>query len=152
MLMILGTPSSADGQTPPLLTRHSIREQVRPLRILLAEDNLVNQRLGERLLQKDGHSVVLAGTGKAALEAWERGAFDLVLMDVQMPEMDGYEATVLIRQKEKKTGGHIPIIAVTAHAMKGDQERCLAAGMDGYVSKPIQPEVLYKTIEAMAPL
>ena len=116
------------------------------LRVLLAEDSLVNQKLAVALLEKYGNSVVVANTGRAALAALETGPFDLVLMDVQMPEMDGYEATAAIRQRERQSGGHIPIIAMTAHAMKGDRERCLGAGMDDYVSKPIRADKLFDTI------
>jgi PAS domain S-box-containing protein len=114
------------------------RLMTRPLRILLAEDNVINQRLAVCLVEKQGHSVAVAGNGREALDALEVGSFDLVLMDVQMPEMGGFEATAHIREREKRTGGHIPIVALTAHAMKGDRERCLAAGMDGYLSKPVQ--------------
>src|SRR5262249_31453848 len=114
-----------------------------PLRVLLAEDNVVNQRLVVRLLEKQGHQVTLACTGREALDAWERDNFDVVLMDVQMPDVDGLEATSLIRVGERRTGRHVPIIAMTAHAMKGDRERCLEAGMDGYVSKPVQPAELF---------
>jgi CheY-like chemotaxis protein len=112
------------------------------LRILLAEDNLVNQRLMTRLLEKRGHRVVLAADGHKALAALETHSYDLVLMDIQMPEMNGMEATARIREKEKITGGHQPIVALTAHAMKGDQELCLAGGMDGYLAKPIRAEEL----------
>jgi PAS domain S-box-containing protein len=123
----------------------------RPLRILLAEDNLVNQRLATGLLEKRGHTVAVAADGKLALAALEREPFDLVFMDVQMPEMGGFEATSHIREAEKKTGKHLPIIATTAYAMKGDRERCLASGMDGYVSKPIQVAELFLAIDqAMA--
>ena len=122
----------------------------RSLRILLAEDNVMNQRLAVRLLGKRGHTVVVANNGKEALAALEREPFDVVLMDVQMPEMGGLEATTAIRQKEQATGGHIPIVALTAHAMKGDRERCLEAGMDGYLSKPIRRDALYETIEDVA--
>jgi PAS domain S-box-containing protein len=118
----------------------------RPLRILLAEDNLVNQRLAVRLLEKQGHAVVVADNGKEALAALEREPFDLVLMDVQMPEMGGLEATAVIRRQEQGTGKHLPVVAMTAHAMKGDRERCLAAGMDGYVSKPVQAQELFDTV------
>ena len=134
-----------------LVTIHSLREGRSGLQILLAEDNAVNQKLAVRLLERRGHAVVVAGTGKAALEALARQPFDLVLMDVQMPEMDGLEATVLIREGEKETGKRIPIIAMTANAMVGDKERCLAAGMDGYVSKPIQIKELFDAIETSVP-
>jgi PAS domain S-box-containing protein len=122
-----------------------------PLRILLAEDNVVNQKLAIRMLEKQGHHVQLANNGKEALELWRQHSFDLVLLDVQMPEMGGFEATVQIRAREQDTGGHIPIIALTAHAMTGDQERCLQAGMDGYVAKPIQAKELFKEIEKFVP-
>jgi len=125
------------------------RSEADKLRILLAEDNPVNQRLALRLLEKRGHTVTVAATGRAALVALEQQQFDLVLMDVQMPEMDGIEATMTIRRQEQATGAHLPIIAMTAHVMKGDQERCLEAGMDGYVSKPIQAQGLFTTIEAV---
>lgn len=107
------------------------------LRILLAEDNRVNRFLAVRLLEKAGHQVETATNGRAALAALEHDRFDLALMDLQMPEMDGLEATARIRERERTTGSHLPIIALTANAMVGDQERCLQAGMDGYVSKPI---------------
>jgi CheY-like chemotaxis protein len=122
-------------------------EERRALRILLAEDNLVNQMLASRLLEKHGHIVVIAADGRQALERLETESFDLVLMDVQMPEMDGFEATEAIRKKEGATGRHLPIVAMTAHAMRGDRERCLAAGMDGYVSKPIIAEELFRVVE-----
>ena len=118
-----------------------------PLRILLAEDNLINQRLAVGLLKKGGHSVVIACDGKHALMALEREHFDLVFMDLQMPEMGGLEATALIRASETNTDRHLPIIAMTAHAMKGDRERCLASGMDGYVSKPIMWTELFRVID-----
>jgi len=116
------------------------------LRILLAEDNLVNQRLAVRLLERSGYAVTVAANGIAALQALEAQAFDLVLMDVQMPDMDGLEATAAIRERERRTGAHIPIVAMTAHAMKGDAERCLASGMDGYVAKPVHAEALLAAI------
>jgi two-component system sensor histidine kinase/response regulator len=117
-----------------------------PLRVLLAEDNLVNQKLTVRLLERRGHTAVVVKTGKEALAAWKRASFDVILMDVQMPEMDGFEATSAIREAERITGGHIPIIAMTAHAMTGDRQRCLTAGMDGYISKPIQVQTLFEVI------
>lgn len=118
----------------PLVTRHTLRETQNPARILLAEDNAVNQTLAVRLLEKRGYVVSVAGDGRAAVAALQKDTFDLVLMDIQMPDMDGFEATSAIRKKEERTGRHIPIIAMTAHALEGDQERCVAAGMDGYVS------------------
>ena len=132
-----------------LVTKHSIKENKTRLRILLAEDNLVNQRLAVKVLSKRGYSVVVAVNGREAVEAFEREPFDVVLMDVQMPEMDGFEATAVIREKEKEEGGHIPIIAMTAHAMKGDRERCIEAGMDEYVSKPIRPQTVVDAIESV---
>jgi signal transduction histidine kinase/ligand-binding sensor domain-containing protein/CheY-like chemotaxis protein/HPt (histidine-containing phosphotransfer) domain-containing protein len=120
----------------------------RSLRILLAEDNLVNQAVATRLLQKQGHSLVVANNGREALAHLARQPFDLVLMDIQMPEMDGLAATRQIRDGETLTGAHLPIVAMTAHAMKGDRERCLAAGMDGYVSKPINAANLKEQIAA----
>jgi two-component system sensor histidine kinase/response regulator len=129
----------------PLITRYSLgdaREPMSCLRVLVAEDNAVNQRLATRLLEKRGHRVVIAANGREVLEALEREEFDLVLMDIQMPEMDGLETTAAIRTKELGLETRMPVIALTAHAMKGDAERCLAAGMDGYLSKPIRPQEL----------
>jgi signal transduction histidine kinase/CheY-like chemotaxis protein len=123
----------------------------RPLTVLLAEDNLVNQKLAVRLLEKQGHAVVVAGSGAEALAALRRQAFDLVLMDVQMPEMDGLEATARLRRREEGTGRHVPVVAMTAHAMKGDRERCLEAGMDAYVAKPIQAHELFAVMSRLAP-
>ncbi|MBV8902720.1 MAG: response regulator, partial [Acidobacteriia bacterium] len=119
------------------------------LRILLAEDNRVNQLVACRLLEREGHQVVLAGNGNEvlAIHLREQVKFDLILMDVQMPEMDGFEAAAAIRRREARTGEHIPIIALTAHAMIGDRERCLAGGMDGYVSKPIRLDELASEME-----
>jgi CheY-like chemotaxis protein len=116
----------------------------------LVEDHPVNQRLARKLLEKWGHTVLVAANGRKALEAIERNNFDLVIMDVQMPEMNGLEASRQIRAQEKGTGAHLPIIAMTAHAMKGDREQCLAAGMDAYVTKPIDPDLLFRTIEGAA--
>ena len=133
-----------------LITRFSLQDAREPgtsLKVLLAEDNLVNQRLAVRLLEKRGHRVVVAGNGLEAVEALKKEAFDLVLMDIQMPEMDGLEATAMIRESEKNRGHRQPIIALTAHAMKGDREKCLAAGMDGYLSKPIRAPELDEVLE-----
>jgi CheY-like chemotaxis protein len=123
----------------------------RALRVLLAEDNAVNRRLAELLLKKQGHSVAVAENGRQAVALFDGDLFDLILMDVQMPEMDGLEATAAIRKREAETGARrIPIIALTAHAMNGDRERCVAAGRDVYISKPISPQELYRTIQALA--
>jgi len=119
----------------------------RSLRILLAEDSLVNQQLAVALLLSEGHSVTVANNGREAVAAAETGNFDLVLMDLQMPEMDGLEATAILRANERNRGGHLPIIAMTAHALKGDRERCMEAGMDGYTTKPINAEELFAAIE-----
>jgi len=124
---------------------------LRPLCVLLADDNEINQEAGQRILERRGHSVVLASTGLAVLDLLAKQHFDIVLMDCQMPEMDGFAATDRIREREKITGQHVPIVALTAHAMAGDRERCLAAGMDGYVSKPINRQELFDTIERLVP-
>jgi CheY-like chemotaxis protein len=144
-LRVAGTKRSQ--AKPALVTRHSLREGGRSLRILLAEDNAVNQLLAARLLEKQGHQVVTVGNGRAALERLEKETFELILMDIQMPDMDGFEATAAIRKGEESTGKHLPIIAMTAHAMEGDRERCLDAGMDGYISKPIHGKDLIDAIE-----
>jgi len=135
----------------PLVTRHSLREAKKGSRVLLAEDNAINQKLASRLLEKRGYTVVVACNGRDALAAFEKQSFDLILMDVQMPEMDGIEATLSIRKKEESTGGHIPIIAMTAHALVGDREHCLEAGMDGYISKPVRTAELFAAIEGLVP-
>jgi two-component system, sensor histidine kinase and response regulator len=145
----LETAIGGDQREHPLITQHSLRENRPAYRILLAEDNLVNQKLAVKLLEKQGHSTQVAENGRIAVEAWRNGEFDLILMDMMMPEMDGLEATRRIREIESiESGqaGRIPIIAMTANAMSGDRERCIAAGMDGYVSKPVKPEALYKEI------
>ncbi len=136
-------PTKHPLETPPAAEPRS------PLHVLLAEDNLVNQRVAQRLLEKNGHAVVVANNGLEALARYEAAQFDIVLMDVQMPEMDGFAATAAIRQLQETNGTHVPIVAVTAHAMKGDRERCLAAGMDGYVSKPIRPPLLFAEIDRL---
>ncbi|HEX3744717.1 MAG TPA: two-component regulator propeller domain-containing protein [Bryobacteraceae bacterium] len=121
-----------------------------PLRVLLAEDNVVNQRVGRRLIEKLGHTVVVAGDGRQAVRAVAEQEFDIVFMDVQMPELDGIEAAAAIRESERTTGKHQTIIAMTAHAMKGDRERCLAAGMDGYLSKPIRVDELIEVLAGVS--
>ena len=147
ILTSLGAPSP--GRAGQLVTVHSMRENRRPLRILLAEDNVVNQTLAIRLLKKRGHSVVLAVNGREAVDTWKRERFDLILMDVQMPEMGGFEATAAIRYAELGGARRIPIVAMTARAMAGDRESCLEAGMDAYVAKPISAAELITTIESI---
>jgi two-component system sensor histidine kinase/response regulator len=152
-LALSGKPPAHDqGDAASRFAMHSQRQGLAGsgLRILLTEDNVVNQRVAQRILQNDGHIVVVAGNGREALAALDKQIFDVVLMDVQMPEMDGLEATAAIRRREKGSGAHIPIIAMTAHAMTGDKERCLAAGMDDYLSKPIHARVLLDLVEKCA--
>ena len=148
ILFVLGVNGVEENLAAP--PRLPVGISGRPLNVLLAEDNIVNQKLAVRLLEKAGHRVTLAGSGREALTLWENQAppgFDVVLMDIQMPEMDGMEATAAVREREKHSGKHTLILAMTAHAMRGDKERCLAAGMDGYVSKPIHPAALFAEIE-----
>jgi CheY-like chemotaxis protein len=147
ILSVLGMKKQRSAH---LVTRHTLRETRKRLRILLADDNAINREVALRHLTKRGHTIAVAANGREALAAFETQPFDLILMDVQIPEMDGFEATAAIRQKEKSLGTRIPIIAMTAHAMKGDRERCLAAGMDGYLSKPIQVDELIKATEGLA--
>jgi signal transduction histidine kinase/CheY-like chemotaxis protein len=137
----------SDQKKTPFVTRHTLREVRNRSRILLAEDNAVNQTLAMRLLEKRGYIVSVAGNGREALATLDREGIDLVLMDVQMPEMDGLQATMAIRERERSTGRHIPIVAMTAHALKSDEERCLLAGMDAFISKPIRTNELFATIE-----
>jgi CheY-like chemotaxis protein len=151
MVTALGRPEVQREGSHRLGGWHNLHDgpevtQIGRLRILLAEDNIVNQRLVVRLLEKLGHATRVANTGREVLAALHQHPVDLVLMDVQMPEMDGLEATAAIREQERQQGGHLPIIALTAHAMKGDQERCLTAGMDDYVSKPINAQTLASAI------
>ncbi len=146
LLSTLGTRVTDSGAPRPVLSRTASRR----LRILVAEDNQVNRRFVTRVLQKRGHTVASAANGKLAMEAIDRlkpKTFDVVLMDVQMPELDGLSATVLIRQAEKISGGHLPIVAMTAHAMAGDRDRCIAAGMDDYVTKPLHPQEVLHAVE-----
>jgi CheY-like chemotaxis protein/HPt (histidine-containing phosphotransfer) domain-containing protein len=147
-----------DAEHRNLITRHSLREtpsdraagSSKNFHILLAEDNVVNQRLATKILAKWGHSVVVASNGREAVDACEKERFDLILMDIQMPELDGFEATQILRAKEEDGRGRLPIVAMTAHAMKGDREKCLTAGMDDYVSKPINRDELFSVIEKFA--
>jgi CheY-like chemotaxis protein len=138
--------SQAPNENSSVVTIHSLRENRSRLSILLVEDNPVNEAVAKRMLEKRGHHVAVARNGRLALEALAEQTPDLVLMDVQMPEMDGFKATAAIRQGERKNGKHLPIIAMTAHAMSGDKERCLDAGMDGYVSKPIRADDLFSVV------
>ena len=134
-------------ERPRTSQRHNrTRLAERTLQVLVAEDNQVNQMVATRIFQKLGHQVTVVSNGREALSAVQAGKFDLIAMDVQMPEMDGLDATSAIRSWEKAAGTHIPIMAMTAHAMKGDRERCLAAGMDGYTSKPIRIRELEQAI------
>jgi two-component system sensor histidine kinase/response regulator len=140
----LGVCQAEDARAAAGAAAHTLS----PRRILLAEDSVVNQKLAIGLLERQGHTVVVASTGREVLDALQRQPFDAVLMDVQMPDMDGLQASRLIREREKTTGGgRLPIIAMTAHAMRGDRERCLAAGMDDYVSKPIRSRVLFEILD-----
>jgi signal transduction histidine kinase/DNA-binding response OmpR family regulator len=144
--MALGKPATpAENRGVPQAATSA--GMLSPSRVLLAEDNLTNQRVVQGILEKQGHQVIVVGTGEAALEALAQNSFDLVLMDVQMPCMDGLEATRAIRKAEALTKAHLPIVALTAHAMKGDQERCLAAGMDAYLSKPVRAVDLLNMLE-----
>jgi CheY-like chemotaxis protein/HPt (histidine-containing phosphotransfer) domain-containing protein len=145
---VLGRQAETTASAP-LVTRHSIREHRQTLHILLAEDNPVNQKLAVHLLEKQGHAVIAVRNGREALTALAQQPVDLVLMDVQMPEMDGLEATAAIRGQEQASGAHVPILAMTGYAMQGDRERCLAAGMDGYITKPIRATELYGAIERL---
>jgi PAS domain S-box-containing protein len=144
-------------QLPPAPEEPSDREPAhveragRKLRILLAEDNSVNQRLATRLLEREGHVVEIAGSGQEALDRLERGRFDLVLMDIQMPDLDGLQATARIREKERSSGQHVPIVAMTAQAAESDRKRCLEAGMDAYVTKPVHVPELMRMIESVVP-
>jgi CheY-like chemotaxis protein len=136
---------------PPLVTRHSLRQTRRRLRVLVAEDNEINQRVIEASLRKSGHEYMLVDNGRLAVEAVKQEEFDLILMDVQMPEMDGVEATQAIRELEGTSGRHTPIAALTAHAMKGDRERFLEVGMDAYLSKPFDLAELMELIGRLVP-
>lgn len=152
---ILSTLALSENILPvshPAEVSGAAKRPVTPRRFLLAEDNVVNQQLAVRLLERQGHRVIVANNGRKAVDLLiESGfqGFDAVLMDVQMPEMDGLEATAEIRRMEQQTHTHMPIIAMTAHAMKGDRERCIAAGMDGYVAKPISLNTLMAEIDRL---
>jgi PAS domain S-box-containing protein len=147
---VLDGATRAVAQAPPLRAAVS-PAPARRVSVLVAEDNVVNQRVALRILEKRGHQVMVVNNGREAIAALEHGAFDVVLMDVQMPDLGGFEATALIREAERRTGGHLRIIAMTAHAMNGDRERCIDAGMDGYLSKPIDREMLFAIVEDSSP-
>jgi two-component system sensor histidine kinase/response regulator len=149
-LQLLLTPGEMTA-IPHRFEEQGMPRTARPLRILLAEDNLVNQKLALRLLEKAGHAVAVANNGREALDAIAREAYDVVLMDVQMPVMGGFEATAALRERERGTGGHLPIVATTAHAMKGDREQCEAAGMDAYLAKPIQAVEIFSVLADLFP-
>jgi two-component system sensor histidine kinase/response regulator len=146
ILRVLGT-SAVEAEQTARADEPLIGETGRPLRILVVEDNLINQKFAVRLLERCGHTVLLATNGRQAVDVVARYELDVVLMDVQMPEMDGFEATAAIRERERTNGAHLPIIAMTADAMKGDAERCLAAGMDAYIAKPIHGSTLFSLID-----
>ncbi len=151
LLEAVGKALGAAVITPSDVETQPAAEDIKlsQLQVLLAEDSVVNQRLAVALLERQGHTVTVVESGKQAIDALSSGQFDVVLMDVEMPEMDGLEATAVIRTMEKKTDKHIPIVAMTAHAMKGDRERCLDAGMDDYVAKPIHSKELFATLAAV---
>jgi CheY-like chemotaxis protein len=130
-----------------LVTRHNLHKGENGIHLLLAEDEPINQMLAVAVLEENGYSVTLANSGRKVLEVFNPKVFQLVLMDIQMPEMDGFETTKAIREIERSTGSHVPIIAMTAHATGKDRERCLEVGMDGFISKPINVETLKKEID-----
>jgi CheY-like chemotaxis protein/HPt (histidine-containing phosphotransfer) domain-containing protein len=145
MRKVLGLPTAEAPVLP--VPEHTTAS---PFHILVGEDNAVNQKLAVALLEKAGHRVSLAANGAEVVTMWRKGDFDLILMDVQMPEMDGLEATRQIRQEEQMTARHVPIVATTAHAMGGDSERCLVAGMDDYLSKPVHRQELLAVLARLA--
>jgi CheY-like chemotaxis protein len=140
-------PDAEKETAPKLETRNVVRNGTRHLRLLVAEDNPINRLLVTRLIEKQGHISMVAVNGRDALDVLDKEQIDCVLMDVQMPVMDGFEATAAIRDKERSCAGHVPIIAMTAHAMAGDRERCLAMGMDDYIAKPFNVKELFATVD-----
>jgi CheY-like chemotaxis protein len=149
ILRVLGDPE-INHHPRPLITQQSMEEE-RRFRVLLVEDNAVNQKLAEALLKKWNYHVITAANGIEALAQLKQTRVDIVLMDLQMPHMDGFQTTAVIRGEELGTGTHLPIIGLTAHAMRGDRERCLDAGMDEYLSKPIRAEELKRLLESLHP-
>jgi len=150
-LRVFRASTGGANDTNDLVLNANDQHSHESLRVLLAEDNIVNQKLAATMIEKMGHTVVQAATGKEAVEKWEQNQFDLVFMDVQMPVMDGFEATQEIRSREKLTGAHVPIIAMTANTMSGDRERCLKSGMDDYVGKPVAIRELLRAIAKFGP-
>ena len=146
---ILAVLPGGPGKMRPRAPRRARRARGRAMRVLVAEDNAVNQQVAVGMLEREGHRPAVAANGREALALLEREPFDLILMDVQMPELDGLETAAAIREREKVTGGHVPIVAVTAHAMRGDAERCLAAGMDAYLTKPLELRQLRATLAGL---
>ena len=147
MRRAVGTPQSEAVSRKPSAIQPLVG---RPLSILVAEDNFVNQKLTVAMLEKLGHRPIVVPNGEDAVTKWSEGGIDLILMDVQMPKVDGFDATRRIRYREMTSGGHMPVIAMTAHAMSGDRERCLEAGMDDYVSKPVTRAALEQAIQRCA--
>ncbi len=146
LLSALGGGAYPKRHVEPPATTEPATPQA-PLRILVAEDDEVNQRLATRMLQKHGHNVRAVSTGREVLAALEQEPFDLILMDLEMPEMGGFQVTAAIREREMHTGGHVPILAMTAYAMQGDRQKCLDGGMDGYLAKPVKPQQLFEAVE-----
>ena len=146
--MVLSSEKQSSGNAASLVTRHSIKERrrVHQANILLAEDDEINQMVAGEMLRRLGHGVTLVSTGTEAVALLKEARFDLAFMDIQMPEMDGFDATAAVREHEKGAGRHTPIVAMTAHALKGDREACLQAGMDDYVTKPIKIDALREVI------
>jgi two-component system, sensor histidine kinase and response regulator len=150
VMAVLGPAASPTAQSPSIQRQGDKPLQIHA-RVLIVEDNVVNQKVAVRLLEKQGCRVDVAANGREAVNALAQLAYDVVLMDCQMPEMDGFAATAAIRHREASTGQHVPIVAMTANAMQGDRERCLAAGMDGYLVKPVKADQLYAAIAQFGP-
>jgi CheY-like chemotaxis protein len=146
---VLAIGPAIQSETRQAPARVHAESQQRGLSILVAEDVAINQKLVKRMLEKMGHSVAMANNGAEALDLWQTSHFDLIFMDIEMPEMDGYQTTSAIRTNENERGGHVPIIAMTAHALQGDDEKCLAAGMDAYLSKPFKSSELAAAIATL---